>query len=116
MTQNVNEQIADEKLIDMFAEQVFGHGAETVREKELKTEILRRMQSGWISVRDKLPEIHDYRKCADYLVTDGEEPGREAIFHRDGTWSWDNAKLELVDYEVMYWMPLPKLPREQING
>ena len=64
----------------------------------------------WIPVRDRLPKIPEHQKYEFVLVTDGKERGCEAVFHLDGTWFWDNAGLEPVEFVVTYWMPLPAPP------
>ena len=68
------------------------------------------MAMKWIAIKDELPEIPDYMEREDFLITDGNEPGREATFHQDRTWSWDDAGLDPIQYKVVYWMPLPEPP------
>lgn len=40
------QQMTNEQLIDALSNEAFGHGGETERERELKTEILERMGAG----------------------------------------------------------------------
>ena len=84
--------------------------------------------SGWISVKDRLPEDHSY-----YLVTSKKEASSTpygwiaaglfwdmeiAYFHeRNQTWMTGivalNCKEEdKVPFAVSYWMPLPKPPED----
>jgi hypothetical protein len=84
--------------------------------------------SGWISVKDRLPEDHNY-----YLVTSKKEASSTphgwiaaglfwdmeiAYFHqRNQTWMTGIVALNCKEedkilFAVSYWMPLPKPPEE----
>lgn len=71
--------------------------------------------SQWISVKDRLPDKFDYVLC--YCKTTTGE-GNEFMFgayHNDTWWlktCRTYATLEQPQMRVMYWMPLPKPPKE----
>lgn len=64
---------------------------------------------GWISVKDRLPEVgHFVLTC----VSDTGTPQcvGMALLLEDGTW-WDGD----IKVRVDYWMEVPKLPKEEEN-
>lgn len=71
--------------------------------------------SKWISVKDRLPDKFEYVLC--YCKTTTGE-GNEFMFgayHNDTWWLKScrtYATLEQPQMRVMYWMPLPKPPKD----
>lgn len=61
--------------------------------------------SGWISVKDRLPE-----KDGKYLVVD--EGDVDVGFYVSGGWMWDGGEDMLC---VTHWMELPEAPEEEMK-
>lgn len=65
--------------------------------------------SGWISVKDKLPEVGDWDKN----VLTINDVGQFRVAYYDGH-CWRNSIGEIVDWlaPITHWMPLPCPPQE----
>ena len=71
-------------------------------------------QSGWISVKDRLPELKTdvlmyFAECKNMAVgfmCDRDEDRTMWCTYSDDGWYTD------CDYEPLYWMPLPQSPKE----
>jgi hypothetical protein len=69
----------------------------------------------WISVKDQLPEINQYRES--FIVYGSPQCGNhcchfqvmESYFTREGVWEFGEYDCQI---EVTHWMPLPKPPQE----
>ena len=74
----------------------------------------------WISVKDRLPE-NDNEVITAYKIDDEKEmkKRRGKLFVKTANWMgdcwvsvWDEYKAYSTKEEVLYWMPLPKPPKE----
>ena len=65
--------------------------------------------AGWISVKDRLPDT------TEYVFTCVEMNGVPQCvgfhYYKDGKW-WEGYEEDSVG-AVEYWMPIPKLPKEE---
>ncbi|MCP4493289.1 MAG: DUF551 domain-containing protein [Gammaproteobacteria bacterium] len=68
-------------------------------------DIVLKMQPGWISVDDRLPNT-----IGDYLIYTDKNVLMRAYLNRNNHWS-GNGLYEYIE-EVTHWMPLPKPPKE----
>lgn len=78
------------------------------------------MHGGWISVKDRLPDVND-----NYIVTACDEdcPYGEGIWYDTvvvvaeyykGSWTWCDNGLEYdLNGLITHWMPLPQPPKEE---
>lgn len=62
---------------------------------------------GWISVKDRLPDIGE-------VITAVKYSGKRGLYVQTGEWTgeswvsvWDEYMVSDVKKEVLYWMPLP---------
>ena len=66
--------------------------------------------AGWISVKDRLPDTPEY------VFTCIEMNGRPQCvgfhYYKDGKW-WEGYEEDAID-AIEYWMPIPKLPKEEV--
>ena len=73
------------------------------------------VKHGWISVKDRLPDIDKYygdcMYSADVFVYDGSRRGEGYYCHKTNMWhnSFDE---EII--KVTHWMPLPEPPKEDV--
>ena len=74
--------------------------------------------SGWISVKDRLPEA-DVPVLVTYIGFNDNKPYSDgiAIWSQElngynGGWAWTLDYSE-VTVEITHWMPLPKKPKEE---
>lgn len=65
--------------------------------------------SGWISVKDRLPETDD--EVLMYTSWGGYYIGRYS-YHEPDVWSSEEI-YAYDDGEISYWMPLPEPPKEE---
>ena len=61
----------------------------------------------WINVNDRLPDEED---C--YLAYGAEDKGYDILFYDAVKGNWLSMGHILADGEVVYWRPLPELPKE----
>ena len=64
----------------------------------------------WISVKDKLPEVHQEVLC----FWDKNFPADVGIYCGDEIWQRANESMDEYDVNPIYWMPLPEIPQETI--
>ncbi len=92
----------------------YDHGVATGYLKALNTfkDWTRRLEmgedAGWIPVKDRLPDT------AEYVFTCVEMNGTPQCvgfhYYKDGKW-WEGYEEDAVG-AIEYWMPIPKLPKE----
>lgn len=93
-------------------EQFFGSANSAVECRQLVEWLkeLKKLRSGWISVKDRLPEIPkpDEGYCC-FLVSDGSLI-HMAYYTEDGWLFADNGEMKEMFYEVTHWCDLPDYP------
>lgn len=73
----------------------------------------------WIKCADKLPDEHFVLGC--FYARGSNEPDilivRQLVFHLDSKrWFYDGNNIKGYRWEIMYWMPLPLPPNNQMEN
>lgn len=72
-------------------------------------------ESGWISVKDRLPESGEVKKCFVCVKRnqfDNFSFNTSVILWHKNSWAFPVANSEFYTEEVTHWMPLPNLPED----
>lgn len=102
-----------ERLIYVYKE---SPNVDFVQSFKKRTDWLIQNTIGWISVKDRLPENDGWYLTCVRMEHLGNTPQIVcSLFFWKKYKRWENAD-EVYNGKVDYWMPIPKLPKEEENG